>query len=254
MILAVELEKYLDDLMNAAEFKDYAPNGMQVQGKPEINKLLAATSATIAVVDQAIAVNADAIFVHHGWFFSNERRAIKSAFYEKVSKLIKNDINLFAYHLPLDVVENYGNNHSVLKDFQCSDIELFADYGYLGTLPKEMSATKFTAMLNIYYSTKGRHVIPKETGGISRIAMLSGQGTGFMRNVVDHNESTDQKIDAFITGEGTEWSYSLAQENNILYSAMGHYKSEVIGPKKMAAHLEEKFQIETAFFEEPNPF
>lgn len=259
MVSRYDLETYLDDLMHPEQFEDYAPNGLQVEGKMEIRKLALATSATLNVVNEAIARKADGLLVHHGWLWKNQDPRITGPMKMRLELLLNNEINLFAYHLPMDALENMGNNHPVLVDLDAQEIELFSEIGYRGHLNDPMAPEDFFDWLDDYYSTTGTHIKPQNLDSIQNVVVVSGAGQSFFRTAIAQNESAavagkGRFVDAFVTGEGTEWVYPLSIEHNVAYSAMGHYSSEEIGPRLLATHLSERFDLETFFITEENPF
>jgi len=240
------LEKYLNDLMCIHEFDDYAPNGLQIEGAENISSLIISPSISLKVIEKAIKTGAQGILVHHGMFWKNEPRIISGPYKQRLKLLLMENLNLYAYHLPLDKLPDYGNNAPVLKDLGMMDIKSFANIGYSGKFESPVECDNFFKILNQYYETAGIH-LPKN-GKIQNVAIVSGNGVYCLQSAID------QGFDAFITGEGSEWVYNMAIENNLAFSAMGHYKSECIGVKLIGKHIEEKFNINTEFFMEKNPF
>ena len=164
-------------------------------------------------------------------------------------------MNIFAYHLPLDALPLYGNNEPVLTSLGCENIELFEEIGFMGFYPEPLTASSYIESINRYYDFEATHIIPGDKTEIKGIAVVSGDGTSFFRKAITHNRLNPvKKIDAFITGESTEWIYSLAKENSIAYSAIGHNRSEEVGPALLGRHLAEKFKLEFSFIKEDNPF
>ncbi len=248
MVTRNELEKYLNELLQPESFQDYVPNGLQVEGKKEIRKLLTSVSVSEKIIKQAVSSGADAILVHHGLFWNNESRTISGPLRRKVGLLLQNDITLFAYHLPLDFLSEYGNNRPALLALGANDPEPLENIGYIGDLPSSETPQTIVEKLSAFYSAEGTHIVPNGLKQIKRIAMVSGGGAGFFRAAIAAG------ADCFITGEGTEWVYNLCQENSVMFSAMGHYRTETVGPQKLGAHLQQKFEIELEFYTEDNPF
>lgn len=255
MVKRQDLLTYLNKLLEPENYKDIVPNGCQIEGKHSIQKIAFATSATTYVIEQAYHLNVDALFVHHGFFWPNEPVEITSNKKRKISLLLEKDISLFAYHLPLDALKDFGNNHPVLKELQCNDIIKFSDIGFCGSLPSPQITEEWFQDLDRYYSKQGIHINPSQKKTIQRICIISGNGTSYLTKIIQYNqEFSDQKIDAFVTGEGTEWTYGMCHDNSIAYSAMGHYQTEEVGVQQMAQLLKKKFSIETFFIKENNPF
>ncbi len=243
-----QLESDLNTLMRVESFQDIVPNGMQVEGRTNIKSILCATSATLEIIEQAVQDKYDAIFVHHGWFWPNQDRCIQSYFRTKLKLVLENHINVFAYHLPLDALPKWGNNHPVLCDMGCEDIQIFEGIGYTGYLSNSYESNQFFNQLDEYYQTKGIHVPTRSKKLIKKISILSGEGTSFFQKAIRLS------CDAFITGEGTEWIYEMARESGVCYSALGHYKTEEIGPKRMVNYFQNTYGIRANFFASENPF
>ncbi len=261
MVTNRELAAYLHKLLKVDTFKDFAPNGLQIEGREEIHKLFASTSATKKVITECSSRGADALLVHHGWFWSNENRTLVGPFKEKIKLMLDNEINLFGYHLPLDALPELGNNHPVLKSLGVAEPEVMFEIGYVGELAQPKSVADFQQELDKYYGREGVHVFPENVSEVKKIAIVSGNGTDFFRELLYHKEGLQpgyeglvKDVDAYITGEGTEWVYSLVHDFGVGYSAMGHYTSEKIGPTLLGQHLAEKFSLEFEFIDDPNPF
>lgn len=240
------LETYLGRLMKVKDFEDYAPNGLQVEGCQKIQSLITSPSLSLNVIQYAAQKKAQAIVVHHGLFWKNEARVMTGPLKKKIELLFQAGINLLAYHLPLDFLVRYGNNEPVLRHLCCRNIEAFENIGYSGSLEKAMDAEAFYKNLNAFYETKGSHI--KGPKKIKKVAVVSGAGSSFLGKAIDSG------CDAFITGEASEWVYSMAKERQISFSAMGHYKSEVLGVRLLGEHLAKKFKIKNELFLEDNPF
>jgi len=257
MIKRNQLEKYLHNLLNVDTFKDFTSNGLQIEGSNKIRSIMVATSASFNVIQKINFSKIDALLVHHGFFWKNENTQLTNGYKKKVKILFDNDINLFAYHLPLDAHKKYGNNYPVLKYLNCKKIENMADIGYIGTLKNPVLQKKFFQKLDSLYSNKGTHIANYDSKKkIRKIAIVSGGGQSYLNNVIEYNRLIHPKkrIDAFITGEGTEWVTSLCKENDLCYSAMGHNKSEEIGVQLLGKHLAKKFNLKYNFIKDNNPF
>ncbi|MES0489822.1 MAG: Nif3-like dinuclear metal center hexameric protein [Leptospirales bacterium] len=243
-----ELEKFLNGFLNVKDFDDYAPNGLQVEGKPQIQKLAVSVSISEQVIHEAVEMKADAILVHHGHFWKNTPPIITGAAKRKIALLLKNDISLFAYHLPLDFLAEYGNNHPAIKDLGVEQPEPFDNIGYTGKLNRPVSSAELIDRLEKYYGAKGTYVLPNEENAIEHLTLVSGGGQSWLSKTVSIDNG------AFVTGEGSEWVYNMARENNLFFAAMGHYTTEIVGPKKLAEFLQNKFNLEWDFIKEENPF
>lgn len=244
------LESSLNALLNVESFSDYAPNGLQIEGKSEISKVAFAVSATMNIIQKAEQEKCDALFVHHGLFW-NKVQPLRGALGRKAAKFFTTGMNLFAYHLPLDAHDILGNNAGFLKDFGSEQIQPFGDIGFSGSLPSPLSINEYTEKLDAFFAKRGLHIYSaekKENLIIQKIAIVSGAGQSYLE------KAALDEMDAFISGEASEQSYSTALENNIVFSAVGHNKSEETGVKKMKEYFESKLNLETIFFAEENPF
>jgi len=248
MVLRDELENFLNDYLNINDFDDYGPNGLQVEGKSDIQKIAVSVSISEEVIQKAVEMKADAILVHHGHFWKNSSPLITGASKRKIALLLKNDISLFAYHLPLDFLPEYGNNHPAIKALGVENPEPFDNIGYTGKLNQAVSSEELVEKLEKYYDTTGTYVFPEQKNKIENLTLVSGGGQSWLSKAVDIRNG------AFITGEASEWVYNMARENNTFFAAMGHYATEKIGPKKLAEFLQNKFEFEWEFIEEKNPF
>ncbi|MDH5718217.1 MAG: Nif3-like dinuclear metal center hexameric protein [Spirochaetia bacterium] len=248
MIQRIKLETYLNKILEIEKFQDYTVNGIQIEGSSEINKIITCVSISQNIIEQAVYKKANAIIAHHGFFWKNDPPQITGIFKNKLNLLFKNNINLFAYHLPLDASIKWGNNFPILKKLRAVPKENISNIGYTGILKHPVTYEEFFNTIGKIYKTKGVHIKPQNKKIVKKVGVIAGRAVDFFR------ESILLNIDAFVTGEGTEWIYSMALENEISFSAMGHNKSEEIGIKLLSEHLQKKFKINTEFIAEDNPF
>ena len=258
MVIRKDILNFLDNKMQTELFQDFVPNGLQIEGISHIKRMAFATSATTNVIQKAVTWKADALFVHHGFFWRNEPLVITGAKKKKIQLLIENNINLIAYHLPLDALAYYGNNYPVLVSLGCKNIERFEDIGYIGTLLKPILVESFFQQVDSIYNTRNSsiHINPAKICNVNKICVVSGNGVSYFPKLVEYNAniSSKEKVQAFISGEGTEWVYEMAYDNQMVYSAVGHNISEEIGPNNIKLLLEEEFSLQTIFIKEKNPF
>ena len=247
-----ELEQYIQELLDIGRFQDYAPNGLQVEGRPEIQTIATAVSASLNVIEQAIEKGVDALLVHHGYFWKGESAQIRGIKKNRLSALIKSDMNLFAYHLPLDAYRPWGNNASIAQKLGANVTDVLPwnrqeNLLWIGELPDAQSPSKFLEQLKALYGPQAVHV---DVGrhSIKRIAWCSGGAQDVME------EALVYPIDAFITGEFSERTYYLAKESNVHFYAIGHYASEKDGIFHLGQHLSHQFGLQHIFIDEPNPF
>ncbi len=250
-ITNLELKTYLDGLLRVNEISDYCPNGLQVEGKGNIQKVVTGVTASQALIDKAIDVNADAILVHHGYFWKGETQAITGMKKKRIAALLANDINLYGYHLPLDVHPEYGNNRQLGDLLQIENIRAATQIKpvgvvMLGELAEPMSASTLQEKLQ---RLLGRQVLVETTEGctLKSIAWCTGGGQGFIESAVELG------VDGFITGEISEQTIHTAREMNISFFAAGHHATERYGIKALGEHIKEHFAIDVEFIDIPNP-
>ena len=247
---APELEKFINDYLKTSEFRDYCPNGIQVEGRTEVRKIVTGVSATQKLIDYAVSVNADAVLVHHGIFWKGDPQALRSFRKKRVETLIKNDINLFAYHLPLDAHPEIGNNVLLAENLGIT-IDGACDSG-----EKHPMVLKghFSAPLSL------ADLIARVDHNLAHKSFAIGDGGDIIENVAwctgsayDFIELAAQNgADVFISGEIAERTVHTAEELGIDYIAAGHHCTEVFGIKKLGELLAGRFGLEVDFVNFPN--
>lgn len=245
------LTNYLNILFPPNIISDYSPNGLQIEGHAEINKIGTAVSASLETIQEAIKQKVGALIVHHGLFWSGDSYVITGIKKEKIQLLLSHGISLFAYHLPLDMHPLYGNNWKAALDMGWSDLKPFGNYkgsfiGVKGCFPK-IARKDFQRSLEKYYC----HPAICAHGGskiISSAALISG---GAYKSL---SEAISEKVDCFITGNFDEPVWHQAFEEKINFYALGHSATERVGPKALGEHLQEHFKVTTAFIDIHNPF
>ncbi len=250
-ITNVELKTYLDGLLRVNEISDYCPNGLQVEGKTNIGKIVTGVTASQALVDAAIDVGADAIIVHHGYFWKGESQAITGMKKRRLWALLNNDVNLLAYHLPLDVHPEYGNNRRLGDLLAIQDITAYngvkpTGVVMQGTLPQPTDVLTLKSQLE---SIVKRSVLCEGPADkpIQSVAWCTGGGQGFIENAVEIG------VDAFITGEVSEQTVHTAREMGITFFAAGHHATERYGIKALGEHLASHFDVDVEFIDIDNP-
>ena len=243
-----ELIRYLDELLEPARFKDYCPNGLQVEGRPEIRRIVAGVTASQALVDQAVARGADALLVHHGWFWRGEDGRVTGFRKKRLQTLLTHDINLIAYHLPLDGHAEFGNNAQLAQRLGWTVEGRFGeqDVGWYGRLDETRTLGEVTRRVS---AELGREplVIGAETQQVSRIAWCSGGAQSLFEAALSLG------VQVFLSGEISEQHVHLAHESGVAYLAVGHHASERYGVEALAAHLAAKFGLDCAFIDIDNP-
>ena len=243
--------QYLNELMQPQKFQDYCPNGLQVQGTSNIKKIITGVSATQELIDRAIEQKADAILVHHGYFWKGESQVITGMKYKRIKALLNADVNLIGYHLPLDCHETFGNNVQLAKVMNWS-VDKSLSNGLQpglvlkGTLNIPVSAKQLAMQFKAKLDFKPI-MIGGESKIIKDIVWCTGAAQGYLQHAIDIN------ADAFITGEISENTVHNAVENDIQYFACGHHATERYGIQALGEHLAERFNIEHEFIDCPVP-
>lgn len=245
------LALYLNQLLKIEHFqlKDYCPNGLQVQGKSEINKIATGVTASLEMLDKAIVWGADAILVHHGYFWKNEAAVIVGQKYKRLHKLLTSKTNLFAYHLPLDIHEDFGNNVQLANLLELNlTNERFGELnlGFMAELKCELNAEQFSNRIELILQRKPL-MLGDSNKALKRIAICTGAAQGFFQAAIECG------ADAFITGEVSEQTLHTAVENDVVFYAAGHHATERYGTKALGEHIAAEFKLCHQFFDLPNP-
>ena len=239
---------YIDDLLDSRNFKDYAPNGLQVQGKTEVKKIITGVSATQALIEAAVEQQADAIIVHHGWFWDKEDPRIVGMKYNRLKLLIENDINLLAYHLPLDAHLELGNNAQLAKmlDIEIEDVMDEQGVGNYGRFPEYISLELLGDKIEKSLKRKPT-LISAGDHAIRKVAWCTGAAQNWI------NKAASRGVDAFISGEISEHTVHIAREMGVHYIAAGHHATERYGVKALGEHVAAKFGLLCEFVDIDNP-
>ncbi|GAB1060056.1 Nif3-like dinuclear metal center hexameric protein [Shewanella algae] len=245
-----ELRQYLGEFLQLDKFRDYAPNGLQVEGKAEIRKIVTGVTACQALIDRAVEAGADALLVHHGFFWKNEPEVLTGMKQRRIKSLLLNDINLFGYHLPLDAHPMLGNNAElgrVLGVIEPEAVETVAQ-GLLwqGVLDSPMTAKDLSALLEQRLGQAPLHLDSGERN-IQKLAWCTGGAQDYI------DAAAALGVDAFISGEASERTFHSAVEQGIHYFGAGHHATERFGIKALGEHLAREFELEHEFIDIPNP-
>ena len=244
-----QLSEFLDNLLEPERFQDYCPNGLQVEGKNEIHRLVTGVTASQALVDEAIKRRADAILVHHGYFWRGEQPCLTGMKARRIRSLLSADINLFAYHLPLDWHPRVGNNVTlgeIMGVEGCGPLNP-ADTNtpvFKGRLSPEITVQKLAARL---LDGLGREPLVIGEGNVNSIAWCTGAGQGYL------DAAADAGADVFVTGEVSEQSVHTARERGIAFIAAGHHATERYGVQALGAEAAKCLGITHDFIEIDNP-
>lgn len=240
------LVAYLNDLLQVSQYQDYAPNGLQVQGCEQIERIVCGVTASQALIDAAIDLNADAIIVHHGYFWKNEPLTLTGIKYQRIKKLLDHDINLLAYHLPLDSHSELGNNAQLAKLWRLQDITPSPGLVRLGELAVAMSIDEFVQQVEVSLSRRPLH-LPGGPVQVKRISWCSGAAQGYIEQAISW------EADVYISGEVSEQTSHIACEAGIHYLAAGHHATETWGVKALALHLKTELGLDCQYIDVPNP-
>ncbi|HWV18914.1 MAG TPA: Nif3-like dinuclear metal center hexameric protein [Rhodocyclaceae bacterium] len=247
-MLRDDLRAYLDGLLEAPRFRDYCPNGLQVEGRPETKRILCGTTASQALIDAAIERQADTILVHHGWFWKGEDGRVTGFRKQRMASLLKHDINLFAYHLPLDAHPTLGNNAQLAALFGWRIDGNFGEQeiGFIGTPAAPLTAGQLAQQVGTALS-RTPQLLGDAGRVIKRVAWCSGGAQGYFEQAIAAG------ADLFLSGEVSEQTYHLALESGIPYIAAGHHATERYGVQALGKHLADVYGLECEYLELANP-
>jgi dinuclear metal center YbgI/SA1388 family protein len=245
-----ELVAYINQLLEIDAFSDYCPNGLQVQGSDMVSKIITGVTASEALIDEAIRLNADAILVHHGYFWKGESEAIVGMKAKRIRKLMQHNINLIAYHLPLDAHVDFGNNVQLARvlgfEIKGGLDDSLRPIGLIGELQQSISAKQLLDDIGIKLQRRGLLIGDAESK-ISSVAWCTGAAQSYIE------KAAAKGIDCFISGEISEQTVHIAREMGIAYIACGHHATERYGIKALGEHLSERFALGCEFVDINNP-
>jgi len=245
-----ELARLLDNFLESAKFEDYSPNGLQVEGRLDVRRVITGVTASKELIDGAIRQNADAVIVHHGLFWRGDPYVVSGYRKRRLAALLAHDINLFAYHLPLDAHPELGNNAQWAKamDWQIEGRFGRQALGFYGFVPTPCSLDTLAMKLGAVLQRAPLVVAPSgEERLISRLAWCSGGAQGYIE------EALALGVDAFLSGEISEQTPHVALESGIAYLACGHHASERFGVMALADWLNKQDGLTAQFVDFPNP-
>jgi dinuclear metal center YbgI/SA1388 family protein len=237
-----------DTLLEPARFKDYGPNGLQVEGKTHIRRLISGVTASLALIEAAIEAKADAILVHHGLFWRGQSGVVTGWMRKRLAQLLAHDINLFAYHLPLDAHPQFGNNAQLGLKFGWTWDQRFGDQdlGMAGILMHPTTAK--TAQTHIEAVLQRPALLVLGDGrAIQRVAWCSGGAQSYFEAAIEAG------ADLYVTGEISEPQAHLARETGVAFIACGHHASERYGAPALAEHVCQQLGIAHEFIDCENP-
>lgn len=242
-----DLEQLINQQLNVSAFQDYAPNGLQVEGRENVQRIITGVTASQALLDVAVEQQADAVLVHHGYFWKNESPVITGMKRRRLKTLLARDINLYGYHLPLDAHPELGNNAqlaALLEIATLGSVEPLLPYG---ELVQPLSGEALRERLETRLGRSVLHCGDNAPQQISRIAWCSGGGQGFIEQAARFG------VDAFITGEVSEQTIHIAREMGLHFYAAGHHATERGGIKALGEWLAQHHGFDVTFVDIPNP-
>jgi dinuclear metal center YbgI/SA1388 family protein len=243
-----ELDTYLDQYLDVAKFRDYCPNGLQVEGTARVERIVTGVTASLGLVTAAVESGAHALIVHHGYFWRGEDPRIVGTRRRRIASLLENDLNLYAFHLPLDAHADVGNNAQLARklgfviDGRSGEQEMI----FHGHIDADMSLGDLALRVE---SRLGRAplVIGDAARRVRRIAWCTGAAQGYLEDAVRLG------VDAYITGEVSEQTVHLATESGVAFLAAGHHATERYGVQALGVHLSERFGLAHTYIDVPNP-
>ena len=248
-----DLNNYLNQLLKPEQFTDYCPNGLQVEGRAEIQHIVTGVTASYDLLEAAIAVKADAILVHHGYFWRGESAVITGIKKRRIQFLLQHDISLIAYHLPLDAHAEFGNNVMLAKQLGLTVTgwagpknKNESNMLLLAELSAPLSLKEFAQIMDIKLN-RAPQVIGDLTQIVQKVALCTGAAQGYIEQAVEAG------VDVYISGEISEPTVHIARETGVSYIAAGHHATERYGVQALGAHLADKFGLTHTFIDCDNP-
>ena len=251
--MAIELSilvEAADRFLNAANIADYCPNGLQVEGRSPVRRIVSGVTASQELLDAAVAADADLVLVHHGYFWKGENPCVTGMKKRRLKTLLAHDMSLLAYHLPLDVHGEVGNNVQLAQRLGLQvEGPLEADnprsVALIGSLPEALSATEFAARVQ---AVLGRQpLLVDAQRPVRRVGWCTGGGQGYI------DQAIAAGVDLYLTGEASEQTFHSARENGISFIAAGHHATERYGVQALGDYLAQRFAIEHRFIDCANP-
>ena len=243
-----ELDNYIGRLLEVSRFRDYCPNGIQVEGRAEVYRIATGVTASQKLLEEATAWGADAILVHHGYFWRNEAQAVTGIKKRRLAHLLQHDVSLLAYHLPLDAHPELGNNAQLAQRLGLLPQGLFGDQNiaWHGELQRPQTLAQFA-----------EHI----AGSLQRVPLLIGDGDRMLHRIAwcsggaqsYFEQAVALGVDAFLTGEISEQNVHVAQETGVAFIAAGHHATERYGVQALGEHLAGQWKVEHRFFDMDNP-
>jgi dinuclear metal center YbgI/SA1388 family protein len=243
-----DIEIAIANLLDVGRFRDYGPNGLQVEGRPQVRRIVCGVTASRALIEAALADRADAILVHHGLFWRGQDGRVTGWLKERLALLLGADVSLFAYHLPLDAHPSLGNNAQLGARLGLAADARFGeqDLGLVASLPEPLALDVFVRRIE---PALGRAPLAVAGDGrtLARIAWCTGGAQGYFEAAIDAG------ADAYLTGEISEPQAHIARESGVAFLACGHHATERYGVQALSRHVAAEFGIEQRFIDIDNP-
>jgi dinuclear metal center YbgI/SA1388 family protein len=241
------LAKHLAETLDINRFRDYCPNGLQVEGKPRIRRLVTGVTASLALLEAAIEVNADAVLVHHGYFWRGEDPRVVGNRRNRLKLLLDHEVNLYAYHLPLDAHPELGNNAqlAVRLGFEADGRFGEQDLGWYG----KCGAQSVAELVEVVQRELGRQpqLIGDPDQAVGRVAWCTGAAQNSFEQAIEAGASV------YLSGEISEQTVHLARESGVAYLACGHHATERFGVQALGGYLSSRFGVDHQFIDIANP-
>ncbi|WP_380184385.1 type 2 GTP cyclohydrolase I [Kalamiella sp. sgz302252] len=242
-----ELEQIVNQQLNTAGFSDYAPNGLQVEGREQVQKIVTGVTACQALLDEAVRLQADAVLVHHGYFWKSEAPVIKGMKRNRLKTLLANDINLYGWHLPLDAHPELGNNAQLAKLFGIDVKGEVMPLVFWGELKEPLTGAQLAERIGKTLNREPLHCGDNAPELIRKVAWCSGGGQGFI------DAAAAFGVDAYISGEVSEQTIHSAREQGLHFFAAGHHATERGGIKALGEWLAGSHGLDVTFVDIDNP-
>lgn len=246
------LVAWVDELLGSAAWNDYGPNGLQVEGKREVRRIATGVSACRELLVAARERGADAVIVHHGLYWKGQQVVATGWMRRRLLELLPHDISLLAWHLPLDAHPQLGNNVLGARRLGLVELEPFAPYGpghigMRGRYPEPIAVAAFVERCREAFGDRDPLLLGDGPERVSTVGMVSGGAQSELHTAIAAG------LDAYVTGEASEWVTHIARECGIHYVAAGHHATEVAGIEALGRRISEEFGVEVDFVDVPNP-
>lgn len=242
-----EIIKFCEEYLEVKQFEDKCCNGLQLEGKKEIKKIITGVTFSAKLIDEAIKRKADMIMVHHGIFdnYINHPISIKGYFRERLKKMLENDINLVGFHLPLDAHEKIGNNVAICRVLGIEGLEKY-EVGFVGELKEQIRFDDFVEIIKEKLEIDNPYTIKAGSDFVKKVAVVSGGASPY------YEEAANLGADTFLTGDVRENVVREIEEVGMNFINAGHYNTEKLGIQNLGKLVAEKYNVEVEFVDVPN--